>query len=247
MTTLKFADTHNMVAFLTKPTESDGFEQIVDFLNAHSIRYALTVNPTIYVSWIEQFRSTDVAKTLNEEAQIHARVDRKKILITEESIRRYLQLANDEESSDEESLGEDASKQGRIESIDADEDDTIVNVQDDVEMFDVNDLGGEEVFVAEQEVVSTAATTITIEELTLAQALKALKTSKPKVKGIVIQEQKEPCKSTTTATISKHQSRDKGKEIMIEEPIEPKKKIKSNLIKKLLIDYKLNLMRKKNL
>nr|GEX39330.1 hypothetical protein [Tanacetum cinerariifolium] len=81
------------------------------------------------------------------------------------------------------SLGEDASKQGRIEAIDANEDITLVNVQDDAEMFDVNDLGGEEVFVAEQEFISTVAT-ITTKELTLAQALEALKTSKPKVKGI---------------------------------------------------------------
>ncbi|GJV84197.1 hypothetical protein Tco_1524095 [Tanacetum coccineum] len=50
MATLKFADSHNMVAFLSKPTESEGFEKIVDFLNAHPIRYALMVNPTIYIS-----------------------------------------------------------------------------------------------------------------------------------------------------------------------------------------------------
>nr|GEU38373.1 retrovirus-related Pol polyprotein from transposon TNT 1-94 [Tanacetum cinerariifolium] len=31
-------DTHNLVAYLAKPTESEGFEQIVDFLNAHPIR-----------------------------------------------------------------------------------------------------------------------------------------------------------------------------------------------------------------
>ncbi|GKA45542.1 hypothetical protein Tco_0738338 [Tanacetum coccineum] len=55
MTTLKFSDTHNMVAFWAKPAESEGFEQIVDFLNAHTIKYALTVNPTIYTSSIEQF------------------------------------------------------------------------------------------------------------------------------------------------------------------------------------------------
>nr|GFC81826.1 hypothetical protein [Tanacetum cinerariifolium] len=59
-------------------------------------------------------------------------------------------------------------------------------------MFDVNDLSGEEVFVLKQEVMSTIATTITIEELTLSQALEALKNSKPKVKGIVIHEQEEP-------------------------------------------------------
>nr|GFD54413.1 hypothetical protein [Tanacetum cinerariifolium] len=40
-----------------------------------------------------------------------------------------------------------ASKQERIEAIDADEDITLVNVQDDAEMFDVNVLDGEEVFV----------------------------------------------------------------------------------------------------
>ncbi|GJV46477.1 hypothetical protein Tco_1431013 [Tanacetum coccineum] len=117
-----------------------------------------------------------------------------------------------ESFGDEESLGEDASKQGRINAIDADEDITLVNVQDDSdnELFDMNVLNDEEVFVAGQyenvveEVVdaaqvSTAATTVTIttEEITLAQALEALKTSKPK---------------------------DKGKGIMIEEPIKPMKK-----------------------
>ncbi|GJV71993.1 hypothetical protein Tco_1491988 [Tanacetum coccineum] len=117
-----------------------------------------------------------------------------------------------ESSRDEESLGKDTSKQGRINAIDADEEITLVNVQDDVdkEMFDVDTLNGEEVFIAGQnenvveEVVdvaqvSTAATTviITTEEITLAQALEALKTSKPK---------------------------DKGKGIMIEEPVKPMKK-----------------------
>nr|GEX21594.1 retrotransposon protein, putative, unclassified [Tanacetum cinerariifolium] len=86
---------------------------------------------------------------------------------------------------DEESLGEDASKQGRFKVIDADEDVTLVNDQDNAEMFDVNDL----VNVAQD---SSGTTTITTEELTLAQALEALKTSKPKVKGIVIKEQEEP-------------------------------------------------------
>ncbi|GKD19409.1 hypothetical protein Tco_1208567 [Tanacetum coccineum] len=95
MTALKFADTHNMVAFLSKPTESDGFEQIVDFLNAHPIKYALTVNPTIYTSCIEQFWSTVKVKTINGESQLHALVDGKKIIITESSVRRDLQLADE--------------------------------------------------------------------------------------------------------------------------------------------------------
>ncbi|GKC36486.1 putative ribonuclease H-like domain-containing protein [Tanacetum coccineum] len=76
-------NTYNMVAFLSKPEESDGFEQIVDFLNAHVIKYALTVNLSIYTLCIEQFWSTVKAKTINEEVQLHALVDGKKIIITE--------------------------------------------------------------------------------------------------------------------------------------------------------------------
>nr|GEX64853.1 ribonuclease H-like domain, reverse transcriptase, RNA-dependent DNA polymerase [Tanacetum cinerariifolium] len=79
-----------------KPTESEGFEQIVDFLTAHTLRYALTVNPTIYDSCIEQFWSTAMAKTINREAQFHAWVDGKEIIITESSVRRELRLADEE-------------------------------------------------------------------------------------------------------------------------------------------------------
>ncbi|GKE98689.1 hypothetical protein Tco_0022040 [Tanacetum coccineum] len=42
MTTLQFADTHNLVAFLTKFAESEGFEQIVDFLNANGKKIVVT-------------------------------------------------------------------------------------------------------------------------------------------------------------------------------------------------------------
>ncbi|GJY36308.1 hypothetical protein Tco_0421686 [Tanacetum coccineum] len=97
MSNLKFAETHNLVAFLEKPKESDGFEGIIDFLNASSIRYALTVNPTIYTSCIKQFWATAKAKTVNGEVQIQALVDGKKVIVTETSVRRALQLKDAEE------------------------------------------------------------------------------------------------------------------------------------------------------
>nr|GEU53234.1 hypothetical protein [Tanacetum cinerariifolium] len=89
---------------------------------------------------------------------------------------------------------------------------------------DEDNLGGDKVFVAEQEGVNdvnenVVEETITTEELTLAQALEALKTSKPKVKGVVIQESSE-----STTTIPKQQSQDMGKGIMEDEPVKPKKK-----------------------
>ncbi|GKB91784.1 hypothetical protein Tco_0964056 [Tanacetum coccineum] len=92
MSTLTFADTHNMVAFLEKPAESDGFHEIINSLNANQIRYALTVNPTIYTSCIQQFWATAKAKTVNGEGQIQALIDRKKVILTETSIRSDLHL-----------------------------------------------------------------------------------------------------------------------------------------------------------
>ncbi|GKD48360.1 hypothetical protein Tco_1277336 [Tanacetum coccineum] len=307
MVDLKFADTYNLIAFLSKPAESKGFEQIVDFLNANPIRYALTINPTMYILCIEQFWSTVKAKTVNGKVQLQALMDGKKIIITESTVRIDLQLedaegvdcppnstifeqltlmgskttawndlsstmasaiiyeavykeldgsfmraattassleaervkkleqkkrsrthglkrlykvsltARVESSKDEESLGEDASKQGRINAIDANEDITLVNDQDDADMFDVNTLTGDEVLI-EQE-VATKDVNLTVDEVTLAQALAALKSVKSKVKGDVIEEPSVPVSAAST----KAKVQNKGKEKMIE-PEKPLKK-----------------------
>ncbi|GKE51020.1 hypothetical protein Tco_1486176 [Tanacetum coccineum] len=109
-----------------------------------------------------------------------------------------------ESSCDEESLGEDASKHGRIDAIDADEVTTLVSVHD-VDVF-----AGEEVF------------TTTVDDITLAQAFEELKTTKPKMKGVVIQDLGE---STTiiSSQLSSQESHDKGKGILIE-PMKPMNK-----------------------
>nr|GEV34396.1 hypothetical protein [Tanacetum cinerariifolium] len=290
MSILKFADTHNLVAFLEKHIESEGFEHIVDFLSARTLR----------------------------EAQIHAWVDGKEIIITESSVRRDLRLADEEgvdclsnstifenlelmgkpkrkntqvpqpsgsiehvadetvykelddrllraatnassleaeqdsgntdktqskatpneaSSSETTKYGgprqRPASKQGRkINDIDVDEDITLVNDQDDAEMFDVNDLHGKKVFiekeVAHKEVndevqkvveevvedVNTAKLIVDVAQVTdvgkVNAASIATTTSKPKTKGIVLQEPSES--TTTTKKISSKQSQDKGKE-----------------------------------
>ncbi|GJX25996.1 hypothetical protein Tco_0232292 [Tanacetum coccineum] len=84
-----------MVAYLKKPTGSEGFQEIVDFLNGSHIRYALTKNPTIYVSLIEKFWQTATVRTVdNGEQEITATVDGKEFTITEASVRRHLQLAD---------------------------------------------------------------------------------------------------------------------------------------------------------
>ncbi|GJS77166.1 hypothetical protein Tco_0727047 [Tanacetum coccineum] len=75
MSSPKFAETHNVVAFLEKPEESDGFAEIIDVLKASSVSYALTVNP------------------------LQALVDKKRVIVTESSIRRDLHL-DDAEGTD---------------------------------------------------------------------------------------------------------------------------------------------------
>nr|GEW94080.1 hypothetical protein [Tanacetum cinerariifolium] len=67
--------------------ESAGLKQIIDFLKSKPIHYALTVNPTIYVSCVKQFWATTKVKRVNDQEQIQALVDKKKVIITEDSIR----------------------------------------------------------------------------------------------------------------------------------------------------------------
>ncbi|GJW45011.1 hypothetical protein Tco_0073810 [Tanacetum coccineum] len=127
-----------------------------------------------------------------------------------------------ESSRDEESLGEDASKQGRINAIDADEDITLVNDQDDVDMFDVNTLTGDEV-LAEQEVAAKDVN-LTVDEVSATTTTTTATIPTPR-KGIVITELGT---STTTTKISSQPSQAKvqykGKGILVEEPVKPKKK-----------------------
>ncbi|GJY36246.1 putative ribonuclease H-like domain-containing protein [Tanacetum coccineum] len=56
------------------------------------IRYTLTVNTIIYTSCIQQFWATAKANTVNGERQLQALVDKKRVIITESSIRSDLHL-----------------------------------------------------------------------------------------------------------------------------------------------------------
>nr|GEX31497.1 hypothetical protein [Tanacetum cinerariifolium] len=78
---------------------SEGFEEIINFLNAHLIQYALMVNPTIYVSCTKQFWTSVSIKKSNDVVRLQALTDRKKVIITEDSIRQALRL-DDEYSVD---------------------------------------------------------------------------------------------------------------------------------------------------
>ncbi|GKF09273.1 hypothetical protein Tco_0043497 [Tanacetum coccineum] len=130
-----------------------------------------------------------------------------------------------ESSEDEGSCEEDASKQGRIADIDDNEDIYLVNVHIDEDMFRVNDLEGDEVIV-ETEVyhevvveteVASKDVNLSVDEVTLAQALAALKSAKPKADKVVIQESEQGIITTTTTatTVTAASTRPKAKELFI--------------------------------
>nr|GEX11816.1 reverse transcriptase domain-containing protein [Tanacetum cinerariifolium] len=95
MARLAFYDYHNMIAILEKFEHNKDFHQIVDFVEASHIRYALTLNLTVYVSHIRQFWSTARIETTEEGTRILTIIDGKLRTISESSIRRNLKL-NDE-------------------------------------------------------------------------------------------------------------------------------------------------------
>nr|GEX65287.1 synaptobrevin, longin-like domain protein [Tanacetum cinerariifolium] len=96
MAALKYKEEHNKVGYLLKPTGSDDYHHIIDFLSASHITYALTSNPIIFDSLVKQFWLT---ATLREPKlgplAILATIDKTPYTITEELVRSRLHLADD--------------------------------------------------------------------------------------------------------------------------------------------------------
>nr|GFA53672.1 F-box domain-containing protein [Tanacetum cinerariifolium] len=61
-------------------------------LTCSSIKYALTVNPNIYVSCIKQFWTTVAVKQVNDVTRLQALIDKKKVVVTEATIQEALCL-----------------------------------------------------------------------------------------------------------------------------------------------------------
>ncbi|GJU39019.1 hypothetical protein Tco_1191976 [Tanacetum coccineum] len=100
------------------------------------------------------------------------------------------------ESPDNESLGEDASKQGMIDAIDADEEITleVFVAEQEVVVKDVNNVvstAGDATTISAATTTTTTTTNgtiTTVDDITLVQALMEIKSTKPKEKRVVIQE-----------------------------------------------------------
>nr|GEZ56323.1 hypothetical protein [Tanacetum cinerariifolium] len=181
-------------------------------------------------------QTTAKVKKVNDQEHIQDLVDKQKVIITKESIRCDLKFDDAEEKS-EEARTKEKVKICRAEEIKQDIDldveialvDEFQGRMQDADMFRVDDLEGNEVFVensVEDSAALTTATTVDVDdELTLEKTLISIKANKPKVitttittpraKGIVFHEQVQAHKPASL-------SKDKGKAKMIE----PKKPLK---------------------
>nr|GEZ17648.1 hypothetical protein [Tanacetum cinerariifolium] len=96
MAALKYKEEHNKVGYLLKPTSSDDYHQIIDFLSVSHIRYALIASIIISDSLIKQFWSTATLKAseLGLPA-ILATIDNTHYTITGDLVQSRFQLAED--------------------------------------------------------------------------------------------------------------------------------------------------------
>nr|GEU69132.1 integrase, catalytic region, zinc finger, CCHC-type, peptidase aspartic, catalytic [Tanacetum cinerariifolium] len=194
MASLTFADTHNMVAYLSKSAASVVIDQIVDFLNAQVIQYALRVNPTIYVFCIKQFWATASIKKANNVVKLQALIDGKNVVVTQDVIRQDLHLndANGVECRkfnlskyifDSMVRNVDIPSKflmGKIEAIDANEDITLVDVKTQKEVADMDaELQGritqEDVSAATKDANAVEPTVFDDEEVTMSMAQTLIK------------------------------------------------------------------------
>ncbi|GJU34616.1 hypothetical protein Tco_1182970 [Tanacetum coccineum] len=213
MSDLKFVETHNLVVFLEKPDEYEGFEQIVDFMNVHTIKYALTINPTIYTSCIQQFWAAGKAKTVNGEGSANLTDTHKTPIITQPSTSQPQKKQPRRKQSKDTEVPQPsgctepiADEPKNMECVPTHSNDLLLSggcIQRGEEIADI-DADAEEVEV--EKVVSTvkvttnSATTTIVDELTLAQTLIEIKPAKPNVRGVMIQEPSELTTTTTTTT-----------------------------------------------
>ncbi|KAI3813737.1 hypothetical protein L1987_18468 [Smallanthus sonchifolius] len=91
----KFSTYHNLVAYLVKGKKSEGFDDMIDFLCRSKIHFALTVNPTIYISHMKDFWNSASYSTEQGIPQIKAKVDGKDISVTGASIKKHLKLQDE--------------------------------------------------------------------------------------------------------------------------------------------------------
>ncbi|GJS80633.1 hypothetical protein Tco_0730514 [Tanacetum coccineum] len=203
MAALTLANSHNMVAYLEKSEANANFAEIVDFLNASPIRYALTVvlrkGETVVGKGCHTAACLDAEQDrVNTPRSDEERIELKELMdMCTKLSDRVLDLENVKDAQALEikklkknkSLGEkDASKQGRNSDKTKE-----LNVAEDEPMFDLSDLVDKDSTTVDVSVGSPTRLVddLTTDDVTLAETLIAIRrsASRPqKLKGVVVKE-----------------------------------------------------------
>nr|GEX78877.1 hypothetical protein [Tanacetum cinerariifolium]GEY45129.1 hypothetical protein [Tanacetum cinerariifolium] len=235
---LTFADTHNMIAYLTKSDASEGFNQITDFLNASSIQVGKGfsgVDTQLFEGMlVEQQAADDTANIVANDvddvvAEDVAEPTPPSLPTTTPPLLQELPSTSHvkvREKEEVENLWDEKIKKGGIiADIYADKDVTLEEVK-----VEKNDEDDEQEPAELQEVIEvvttaklmtkvvTAATTIvTVVAPITAATITTAPTVARRRKGVVI---RDPEETATPSTIihSEPKSKDKGKGIMVKEP-----------------------------
>nr|GEY36581.1 copia protein [Tanacetum cinerariifolium] len=177
--------------------------QIINFLSDNPIKYALTVNPTIYTSYIEQFWATAMAKNINREAHIHANVDGKKKQKPRKPKRQNTQENQPSDHTDEAlnvenvpiqsndlplsrvntlGSGENSLKLKDLMEICTNLQQRVIKLENTkaVQAQEISNVLNDEEVVVETVVTDATTNVVSINDITLTQALVEIKTSKPK-------------------------------------------------------------------
>ncbi|KAJ9564380.1 hypothetical protein OSB04_000346 [Centaurea solstitialis] len=89
---LCFIKDHNKVGYFKKDANSEGFDDILDFLASSHIAYAATINPNIYIQHMNDFWSNAAIQEEDGVKIIHTTICGHSLTLTPAKIRFHLQL-----------------------------------------------------------------------------------------------------------------------------------------------------------
>lgn len=91
MAELKFSDNHSVAVFLLRPLAAhNDFKSMVHGLKKCCLAYALTSCPIIFQDLVKQFWNTAVVRKENDEVSLEAIVNGRKVVVSEQVIRKIL-------------------------------------------------------------------------------------------------------------------------------------------------------------
>ncbi|KAJ9558487.1 hypothetical protein OSB04_013101 [Centaurea solstitialis] len=89
---LRFVKDHNKVGYLEKDCTSEGYEDIIDFLNGSSIAHSIKLDPILYVEHMKDFWRNASVQVENGVRSIHTTICDRPLMVNPSVLRQHLSL-----------------------------------------------------------------------------------------------------------------------------------------------------------